>query len=111
MAFDQTEDRRLDFMAVIDRTGSVRAAAASVGVHPDTSFRWMRQPGLSTPRSTQRAYSNEQQTKLLDRLALVGHVSAGVLKGRGLSGRARSALSAGRDTGEREESENCVDPG
>ena len=63
MAFDQTEDQRLDFMAVIDRSGSVRAAAASAGVHSDTGFRWMRQPGLSTSRSTQRAYSNQQQTK------------------------------------------------
>ena len=52
-----TEDQRLDFMAVIDRGGSVRAAAASVGVYPGAGYKWMRQAGLSTPRSTQRKYS------------------------------------------------------
>ena len=59
LARKYVEDQRLGFMAVIDRGGSVRAAAASVGVHPDTCYIRMRQAGLSTPRSTQRTYSNE----------------------------------------------------
>lgn len=71
-----TEDQRVNFLAVIDRGGSVRAAAASVGVHPDAGYKWMRQAGLSTPRSTQRKYSIEQKAEFLDRLALVGNVSA-----------------------------------
>ena len=34
-----TEQQRLEFMALIDRGGSVRAAAISVGVHPDAGYK------------------------------------------------------------------------
>ena len=47
-----TEQQRLEFMTVIDRGGSVRAAAIAVGAHPDRGYQSMKQAGLSTPRST-----------------------------------------------------------
>lgn len=71
-----TEQQRLDFLALIDRGGSVRAAALAVGVHPDRGYRWMKQAGLSTPRSTQRTYTAEDKAEFFRRLAVSGNVSA-----------------------------------
>jgi len=71
-----TEQQRLAFMALIDRGGSVRAAALAAGVSPDRGYRWMKQVGLSTPRSAQRAYSDEDKAGFFARLGEVGNVSA-----------------------------------
>ncbi len=71
-----TEGQRLEFMALIDRGGSVRAACAVVGVHPDAGYAWMKKAGLSTPRSTQRRYTPAQKAEFLRRLGEVGNVSA-----------------------------------
>lgn len=71
-----TEGQRLAFMALIDRGGSVRAAAAAVGVHPDAGYRWMKRSGLSTPRSTQRRYTAAEKARFFTRLGEVGNVSA-----------------------------------
>lgn len=79
-----SEEQRLKFMALIDRGGSVRAAALSVGVHPDRGYRWMRQAGLSTPRSTQRRYTPEEKAEFFRHLAIGGNVSA-VARGLGLN--------------------------
>jgi len=71
-----TEAQRLEFMALIDRGGSVRAAAIAVGAHPDAGYRWMKRAGLSTPRSAQRKYTDAQKAGFLRRLGEVGNVSA-----------------------------------
>lgn len=71
-----SEAQRLAFMALIDRGGSVRAACAAVGVHPDAGYAWMKKAGLSTPRSTQRRYMPEQKAEFLSRLEEVRNVSA-----------------------------------
>lgn len=60
-----TEQQRRKFMALIDRGGSVRAAAQTVGVDTITANRWMKEAGLSTPRSPQRQCSPEQKATLL----------------------------------------------
>ncbi len=70
------EQQRLVFLALIDRGGSVRAAALAVGVHPDRGYRWFKQAGLSTSRSTQRRYTPEGKMEFFRRLALTGNVSA-----------------------------------
>ena len=70
-----TERQRVTFMALIDRGGSVRAAATKVGVHPDAGYKWMKLAGLSTSRSTQRRYSAEEKAEFFRRLALTGNVS------------------------------------
>lgn len=64
-----TEEQRLEFMALIDRGGSVRAAAVKVGVPPDRGYVWMKGAGLSTPRSTQRRYSASEKADFFRRLA------------------------------------------
>lgn len=71
-----TQEQRSQFMALIDRGGSVRAAAVSVGVHPDRGYQWMRQAGLSTLRSTQRRYIPEEKAEFFRRLAVSRNVSA-----------------------------------
>jgi len=71
-----TEAQRQAFMAIIDRGGSVRAAAAAIGVHPDAGYKWMKLAGLSTSRSTQRRYTDAQKAQFLARLHQVGNVSA-----------------------------------
>jgi len=71
-----TQQQRFEFMSLIDRGGSVRAAAQRVAVDPSTAYRWMKAAGLSTPRSTQRQYSPEQKAAFLKRLVEVGNVSA-----------------------------------
>ena len=71
-----TEQQRLAFLALIDRGGSVRAAALAVGVSPDRGYRWMKQAGLSTPRSTQRKHTPEDKAEFFRRLAVSGNVSA-----------------------------------
>lgn len=71
-----TEQQRLEFMTLIDRGGSVRAAAVASGAHPDRGYQWMKQAGLSTPRSTQRKYTAAEKAEFFKRLAEVGNVSA-----------------------------------
>jgi len=70
-----TEQQRLEFMALIDRGGSVRAAAARVGISPDRGYLWMKKAGLSTPRSAQRTYTVAEKETFLRRLVEVGNVS------------------------------------
>ena len=70
-----TEQQRLEFMTVIDRGGSVRAATIAVGAHPDRGYQWMKQAGLSTPRSTQRKYTAGEKAEFFKRLEEVGNVS------------------------------------
>ena len=36
------DEQRVPLMAVIDRCGSVRAAAVKVGVRPDVGYTWMK---------------------------------------------------------------------
>jgi IS30 family transposase len=71
-----TEQQRLAFMALIDRGGSVRAAALAVGAHPERGYKWMKQAGLSTPRSRQRTHTPEDRAEFFRRLAITPNVSA-----------------------------------
>ena len=66
----------MEFMALIDRGGSVRAAALAVGAHPDRGYQWMKRAGLSTPCSTQRKYSPDDKAEFFRRLAEGGTISA-----------------------------------
>jgi len=71
-----TEQQRREFITLIDRGGSVRAAAIAVGAHPDRGYQWMKQAGLSTPRSTQRKYTAAEKGEFFKRLERTGNVSA-----------------------------------
>ena len=62
-------------LAAVDRGSTVRTAAIAVGVSPHAGYRWVKQAGLSTSRSSPRKYSNEEKARFLARLAEVRNVS------------------------------------
>ncbi len=64
------------FFDLIDRGGTVRAAAKAVGVHEGTAYTWLRQAGLSMQRATPRKYTEQDKVEFSRRLALNPNVSA-----------------------------------
>jgi IS30 family transposase len=64
------------FFELLDKGGTVRAAAAGAGVGEDAAYRWVRQAGLSMHRATPRAYTAEEKAEFLRRLAEHPNVSA-----------------------------------
>ena len=71
-----TEEQRERFFEVMDRGGTVRAAAAAAGVHPDAGYRWVRQAGMAHDRPAPRAYSQQDKDAFFRLLAERGNVSA-----------------------------------
>jgi len=71
-----TEEQRERFFELLDRGGTVRAAAAVVGVHPDAGYRWVRHAGMAHGRPAPRAYSQHDKDAFLRLLAERGNVSA-----------------------------------
>lgn len=64
------------FFELIDKGGTVRAAARAAGVSDDAAYRWMRQAGLTMQRATPRKFSEEDKAEFFRRLALNPNVSA-----------------------------------
>jgi IS30 family transposase len=64
------------FFSLIDRGGTVRAAAMAAGVHEDAAYAWLRQAGLSMQRATPRKYTAQDKTEFFRRLALNPNVAA-----------------------------------
>ena len=64
------------FFDLIDRGGTVKAAAEASGVHPGAAYTWLRQAGLSVRRSSPRVYSAEEKAEFFRRLAQRPNVSA-----------------------------------
>jgi IS30 family transposase len=62
--------------SVIDRGGTVRAAARTAGVHEDAAYTWLRQAGLSMYRATSRKYTEQDKAEFFRRLALNPNVAA-----------------------------------
>jgi transposase-like protein len=71
-----SEDKRRRFFLTLDRGGTVKAAAAAVGVSAEVGYRWCRQAGVSTPRGAPRRYSEADKATFLKLLAESGNVSA-----------------------------------
>lgn len=70
-----SDEQKQAVLAAVDRGSTVRAAARAVGVSPHTGYRWVKQAGLSTSRSSPRQYSDEEKTCFLALLAQVRNVS------------------------------------
>lgn len=70
-----SHEQKQAVLAAVDRGSTVRAAALAAGVSPDTGYRWVKQAGLSTSRSSPRQYSDEEKSRFLSRLAEVRNVS------------------------------------
>lgn len=49
------------FFDLIDKGGTVRAAAESVGVHPGAAYTWLRNAVLTMQRATPRIYTDAEK--------------------------------------------------
>jgi transposase, IS30 family len=64
------------FFRLLDRGGTIRAAAAGAGVSPDTGYRWRRQAGVASRRPRPRTYTAEEKAEFFRMLSIRGNVSA-----------------------------------
>ena len=71
-----SESLKIEFFRLLDRGGTVRAAAAAVGVSADIGYRWCRRAGVSSPRGRPRSYTVEEKAEFFRLLQLRGNVSA-----------------------------------
>jgi transposase, IS30 family len=71
-----SESLEIEFFRLLDRGGTVRAAAAAVGVSADVGYRWCRQAGVSSPRGRARSYTAEEKGEFFRLVKLRGNVSA-----------------------------------
>ena len=76
MAGAYSKEQKERFFELIDKGGTVRAAAKAAGVGEAAAYRWMRQAGLSMQRATPRTFSAEEKAEFFRRLALNPNVSA-----------------------------------
>jgi IS30 family transposase/transposase-like protein len=71
-----TQAQKEMFFSLIDRGGTVRAAANAAGVHEGAAYTWLRQAGLSMQRATPRKYSEQDKAEFFRLLGLNSNVSA-----------------------------------
>ncbi len=71
-----TEEQKDRFFELVDRGGTVRAAAAAAGVHESAAYTWLRNAGLSMQRATPRVYSAQEKAEFFRQLAVNPNVSA-----------------------------------
>ena len=55
---------RAAFFRRLDRSGTVRAVAAELGLSVDSCYRWRHEANQSTPRKPDRTYSSKDKTAL-----------------------------------------------
>ena len=72
-----TSDQKRQFFDLVDRGGTVRAAALTVGVRPDAAYPWLRDAGLTMRRRTPRTYTEAERGDFLRLLGELHNVRAG----------------------------------
>lgn len=70
-----SEEQRERFFEILDRGGTVRAAARSAGVSEHAAYRWVSTSGLAMFRATPRKYTSEERADFFQRLAVNPNVS------------------------------------
>lgn len=60
-----TDEQKEEFFRVLDRGGTVRAAARAAGVHEDAGYNWLRKAGLTMQRAAPRVYPPELKEQFL----------------------------------------------
>ena len=60
-----TEEQKDEFFRILDRGGTVRAAARAVGVNENAGYNWLRKTGLTMERAAPRIYPPELKTEFL----------------------------------------------
>ena len=71
-----TSDQKRQFFDLVDRGGTVRAAALTVGVRPDAAYMWVRNAGLTMRRRTPRIYTEAERGDFLRLLGELHNVRA-----------------------------------
>lgn len=71
-----SDEQRDRFFEVLDRGGTIRAAATSAGVHPDAGQRWVKRAGIAQSRRAPREYTQEDMARFFLLLVERGNVSA-----------------------------------
>ncbi|TDS82629.1 IS30 family transposase [Nesterenkonia aurantiaca] len=71
-----SKKQKEQFFDLIDRGGTVRAAAETAGVHPDAAYTWLRNAGLTMQRATPRIYTEAEKAEFFRLLAQRPNVSA-----------------------------------
>jgi IS30 family transposase len=71
-----SKEQKDEFFRLLDKGGTVRAAARAVGVHQDAGYNWLRNSGLTMQRATPRTYAPEDKAEFFRRLADNPNVSA-----------------------------------
>src|SRR6476620_4775263 len=61
---------------LLDRGGTIRAAAVGAGVSADTGYRWRRQAGVASRRQRPRVYTAQEKAEFFRLLSIRGNVSA-----------------------------------
>jgi transposase len=69
-------DQRELFFRLLDREGTIRAAAVGAGVSADAGYRWRGRVGVASQRHTPRAYRAEEKAEFFRLLNIRGNVSA-----------------------------------
>lgn len=70
-----SDDQKQHFFELIDRGGTVRAAATAAGVHPAAAYTWLRQAGLTMQRASPRRYSAEEKAEFFRLVAIHQNVA------------------------------------
>ena len=60
-----TEEQKDEFFRILDRGGTVRAAARAAGVNENAGYNWLRKTGLTMERAAPRIYPPELKTEFL----------------------------------------------
>lgn len=71
-----SKEQKDEFFRLLDKGGTVRAAARAVGVRQDAGYNWLRNSGLTMQRATPRTYCPEDKAEFFRRLADNPNVSA-----------------------------------
>lgn len=60
-----TDEQKDEFFRLLDKGGTVRAAARAAGVHEDAGYKWLRKTGLTMKRAAPRTYPTELKEEFL----------------------------------------------
>lgn len=71
-----SKKQKEQFFDLIDRGGTVRAAAETARVHPEAAYTWLRNAGLTMQRATPRIYTEAEKAEFFRLLAQRPNVSA-----------------------------------
>jgi transposase-like protein len=99
-----TDEQKDEFFRLLDRGGTVRAAARALGVNENAGYNWLRKTGLTMKRAAPRIYPPELKTeflRLVSERQIISSVAVelGIQRSRHLHRRRRRLLRGRDETG------------